>query len=423
MKYCFSFIPATLVAMVLLAACGKEDEHVTPEDTYTDVPYLGGEGGVQPMTGIVFWNDSDYLETDAIQLEYAYVRYSDICSQKDSYIWDAVERILAGAASRKHQAIVRFYYTYPGKKSAVPDYIKALPDYKETVGKSEGLRTWFPDWRCGELQRFHKEFYRLFAERYDSDPRLAFLETGFGLWAEYHIYDGPFIAGQTFPSEAFQAEWLQAMDGWFRQTPWCISIDAAQYGPFEKKPALLAGGFGNFDDSFMCEEHDRYNAEDWLFFGKDRYLRAPLGGEFSYYTDYDQEHCLDAAGIYGRSFESEAARFHLTFIIGNDQPDYQPMSRIRSASTATGYRFQLVRFAVKEGDSAVLTIKNIGVAPIYQDAFPTVDGVRGEFNLRTLMPGDTATVTIATPTASAASVPGVICDRLVQGQHIDLVSH
>ena len=28
-----------------------------------------------------------------------------------------------------------------------------------------------------------------FAARYDDDPRIAFLQVGFGLWGEYHIYD------------------------------------------------------------------------------------------------------------------------------------------------------------------------------------------------------------------------------------------
>ena len=56
-----------------------------------------------------------------------------------------------------------------------------------------------------------------FAERYDGDPRLAFLEVGFGLWAEYHIYSGPEVLGQTFPSMEFQANYFQHLDRVFAQ--------------------------------------------------------------------------------------------------------------------------------------------------------------------------------------------------------------
>ena len=422
MKRVLAYILLMLLPLALLTACGGGEEPGGTDDGYTDVPYDGGEDGIQPMTGIAFWSDNTDVPHYLCQLEFVYLRYSDFCSQQGSFNWSPLERILSEIASRGHQAILRFYYTYPGQESAVPDYIKAQPDYEETVATVEGERTCFPDWRCAELQRFHLSFYMSFAMQFDNDPRIAFLEAGFGLWAEYHIDEGPYIVGQTFPDPAFQATWMMIMDQYFEMTPWCISIDAAQYGPFEQAPLLLDYDFGNFDDSFMCEEHDQYNAKDWAFFGKDRYKRAPLGGEFSYYTDYDQQHCLDKNGIYGRTFESEARRYHLSFIVGNDQHRYQLSERIFEASRAIGYRFQLCRFAVKEGESARMVIKNIGTAPIYQDAFPAVDGVRSTFNLRALMPGDSATVTIATPSASAASVPSVWCERLLPTQHIDLVS-
>ncbi len=388
---------------------------------YSRVPLTSALTQVQPMTGIVLWTDSDQVAKGDIQLEFSYMLYSDVCKEKDIYDWSVVDKLLARVASRGHQAVIRFRYTYVGKSCAVPDYIKALPDYEETKGKSEGRTTYFPDWRCSELRRFHMEFYRLFAERYDQDPRLAFIETGFGLWAEYHIYDGPFILGRTFPSKEFQAEFIQAMPGWFVHTPWLISIDAAdgKYSPFPSTPALLDVRFGVFDDSFMCEEHDKYNRKNWNFFGSDRYVGSPAGGEFSYYEDYDQKHCLDLAGIYGRKFENEVAKFHLTFIIGNDQPRYQKWSRIKEASMSMGYSFRVEDFLVKEGAGAAVLVSNKGVAPIYHDAFVEVDGVRGGYDLRSLLPGESQWVVIDNPSVSGTPSLAIACDRLVQGQKIE----
>ena len=374
---------------------------------------------VQPMTGIVLWNTSGSNKKEYVQLEFSYMLYNAVCKEKDVYDWSPMDKLLKEVASRGHQAVVRFRYTYPGYSCAVPDYIKSWPGYEATNAKSEGRNTEFPDWRCEELQRFHMEFHRRFAERYDKDPRLAFVETGFGLWAEYHIYDGPCVIGKTFPSHDFQAQFLPKMDEWFKDTPWMFSIDASdsKYAPFHKQKALLDLNFGNFDDSFMCEDWSGYNWSGWKFFGEERYKKAPAGGEFSYYSDYDQKHVLDKAGMYGRVFEDVVAKVHMTFIIGNDQPGKQTPERIAEAAMSMGYRFEIRDFKIKDGKGAAVLIANVGVAPIYRDAFVEVEGVRGDLNLRTLMPGDEAWVTISCP-ASKASRPAIACDHLVSGQEI-----
>lgn len=405
----------------------SQDETQPDEDLGADafkdweqVPISGEITHVQPMTGIVLWTDNDNCESDDIALEFSYLRYSDVCKSKDVYDWSKVDNLLKKVASHKHQAVLRFYYTYVGDtKGGVPDYIKSRSDYTATTGKPEGEKTAFPDWRCEELQRFHLEFYKKFIDRYENDPRLAFLETGFGLWAEYHIYEGPFILGQTFPSKDFQKKFFALMDECCKELPWCISIDAAdpKYSPFDDAPGLLNGRFGNFDDSFQCEEHDEYNFENWEFFGTTRYRRAPLGGEFSYYEDYDQEHCLDPVGIYGFVFEKEAARYHLTFIIGNDQPDYQSMSRIKEASMATGYRFCVADFR-RSGDKVAVYIKNNGVAPIYRDAYIVVDGNKGPYSLKNLMPGSGKWVEIGGISSENPEIR-ISCDHLVSGQSIE----
>jgi len=393
-----------------------------PADYTTRVPLQSSVTAVQPMTGLVLWTDSK-SKADYIQLEYSYMLYNQVCKKQDEFNWDAMDKLLADVASRKHQAVVRFRYTYPGYASAVPDYIKALPGYEAKWAKADGRSkpdTEYPDWRCEELQRFHKEFHRRFAERYDKDPRLAFVETGFGHWAEYHVYDGLYIKGQTFPSPEYQKEFLPMMDQWFLDTPWMISIDAADasYGsPFPSTKSLLDLRFGNFDDSFMCEDWDGYNWKSWSFFGGERYKKGPAGGEFSYYSSYDQKHCLDAAGMYGRKFEDVAAKVHLSFIIAADQPGKQSNERLKEASMAMGYRFEIRDFRIKEGEGAAVLVANVGVAPIYRDAFVAVEGVRGSYNLRSLMPGDEAWVVIPCR-ATSASRPALVSDHLVSGQEI-----
>jgi hypothetical protein len=404
-------------------ACGGGDPAGPDADSapLQDIPLTATITAVQPMTGIVLWEDNgDPVKTQAgvIQLEYAYVGPDTISTAEGTYDWDAFEAMLDRIAGRGHQAIVRFYDTYPGEPTAVPAWIKAHPDYQETSGESEGEPTDFPDWSSPVLEQFWLDFYTEVASRYDDDPRLAFLQVGFGLWGEYHIYDGPNELGQQFPTKAYQRTFFAHLDDAFRTLRWSVSIDAGAnyYGPFGGSPELKELGFGLFDDSFMIEEHDGYNAEMWDVFGHEqRILRAPAGGELSYASTYDQRHALDEAGMYGRTFEELSAEYGISYMIGNDQPEYQSGARIRAAGLGTGYRFEITRFAASAARSEV-DVRNAGIAPIYYDAFVTVDGERATASLRGLAPGATATFDV--PRGGAAPTLTIECDRLVDGQVI-----
>jgi hypothetical protein len=195
-----------------------------------------------------------------------------------------------------------------------------------------------------------------------------------------------------------------------------ISIDATdeEQGPFDADPRLLDLNFGAFDDSLLQKEHASVNAAKWKKIGRERFSRAPAGGELSYSSDHDQKHALDTEGPHGVSFEKQARDFGLSFAIANDQPAHQKRERLLSAGLACGYRFRVVAL---EGSSSLtrVTIENVGVAPIYVDAFVTVKGVRAKESLRGLAPG--AKKTFEVP---ASGKLGVACDRLVKGQEIEL---
>ncbi len=400
-----------------IVAAGVAVLPVAGDSVLTPISLKSAIANVQPMTGIVFWEDSGRNETDAIQLEFCYMRYSDVVVGDGKYDWSAVEKRLAAIAGRRHQAILRFYDAYPGRPTAVPDFLKAQPDYRETHGTSEKQATDFPDWSHAGLKRFIMDFHTQFAKRYDRDPRLAFLQVGFGLWSEYHIYDGPFELGRTFPDHAYQAEFLHHLATTYRSLPWSISVDAAgaKISPIVADPELQKLPFGVFDDSFLCAQHAEVNARDWQALDRRRYLRQPAGGEFSYYTTHDQKHALAPKGPHGVRFEKAARAFHISYMIGSDQPEYQSMKRIREAGLGCGYKFRIVEFRSAPGKSKV-RVENTGVAPIYRDAFVTVNGVRAGNSLRGLAPGKSASFVIAaggkTPELTITS------DHLVPGQVI-----
>ncbi|MFK7768430.1 MAG: beta-galactosidase [Mariniblastus sp.] len=352
---------------------------------------------IQPMTGIVLWSDNFYAEKHpaVISLEYRYCGYNEVVNSKGEYDFSILDRMLDEISKRNHQAVLRFNFCYVGKETTVPEFILNRSDYEETIGKSEGKKTHFCDWSNQALQEFTLEFYTKLAERYDNDPRIAFLQTGFGLWAEYHIYDGPRKMGKTFPSKGYQAKFLRHIDQQFTSLPWSISIDSAdnEYSPLEDNEKLLALEFGVFDDSFLCKPHPKENAVNWEILGPERWQRQPGGGEFSYYNMKDQKKALSENGPNGVSFEKAAKQFHITYMIGNDQPQHSTPERIMSAGMATGYRFRVVS-ATTNGKDLRIKVTNDGVAPIYRDAFFAAGAKRAKTSLRGLLPGQTLDCTI-----------------------------
>lgn len=372
---------------------------------------------VQPMTGLVLWSDSEHAAKAPIQLEFCYLPYSAVMKGPDTYDWSAVDKQLEAVAKRRHQAILRFWDTYPAKGSGVPAYIRNAPGWRGQTADSEGEATGFPDWGNAAWQEAHLAFFKAFANRYDKDRRLAFLQCGFGLWSEYHIYDGPFEFGLTFPERAYQAKFLKHMSACFKETRWMISIDAgdAEIGPFVENKNLKSLPFGLFDDSFLAKEHPKVNAPRWKSFGSTRWQTNPGGGELSYYNDRDQREALSKNGPNGESLISASARFHISFMIGNDQPEYVKMDRIGQVGRAMGYRFRL-ESAMRSKTAVRLTFSNTGVAPIYYDAYPAYGGVRSKISLKGLLPGQRLTVVIPT-TVKDGSVT-IQSTRLVPGQKI-----
>ena len=416
--------PHTCLSVLLLAGLASlfSGEMVArADDGFRPVPIKSQITRVQPMTGLVLWTTSEHNRTDAVQLEYSYMKYNAVVKRRGEYDWSSVDKLLDAVAGRGHQAVLRFYFVYPGQENTVPDYIKSLADYQETRGKSEGKATSFCDWSHPEQKRFTLEFYEKLAERYDRDPRLAFVETGFGLWAEYHIYDGPMKLGKTFPDKQFQAEFAQHLIKAFKQTPWLISVDAADdaRAPYAGNGDLLKLPFGTFDDSFLCKQHKKENEPNWNALGRDRWKRAPAGGETSYYTTSDQKNFLAKDGPHGIPFEKAAAEFHLTFLIGNDQPNYQPIDRVRQAGLACGYKFQVVGFETSARQARV-TVTNTGIAPIYHDAFVAVNGVRARESLKGLLPEEKRTFLVESGGDSPKLT--IECDRLVHGQRIEFAA-
>jgi hypothetical protein len=401
----------------------------------------------QPMTGLVLWpdeaKDRDETYGTSITLEFSYCLPCKVvtgCQQDGTiqYDWKWFDALLADVSSRGHQLVARFRYEYPsgtdvdGKKgtTAVPQYIKEREDYHETYASNPGGDgpTYYADWSNEELKRFTLQFYTDFCKRYSHDNRLAFLEVGFGHWSEYHTYGTDVQFGVNFPTKEYQKQFFSHMSEVCDGLPWLVSIDASddEYSPVVADDELMALQFGLFDDSFMHKDHeigskDGYNEECWNAIGKgERWQTGVCGGEISYYKDSDQKNFLNPAGMYGHTWEEQAEKYHITFMIANDAPrgSYGTAARFREATMATGYRLA-VKQCQTDGEKTRLLVTNEGVAPLYRDAWFAIGDVRSKKSLVGLLPGYEMEVDIAAVPNADGSDIRVVSDNILTGQEIE----
>lgn len=413
------YIFLALVA-VIVAACGSKNGR------YQSVAVQGHITHVQPMTGLVLWNDlaasMHSTHGGSLALEFSYIQPCCLVKGKQDgvlqYDWSFLDDKLSAAAARGHQMVVRFPLCYPSNRNNcigqvggtyVPDYIRALPDYQESYAANPGGDgpTWYPDWSNSELQWFVKQFYSDLEARYGNDARLAFVEVGFGHWAEYHTYGTEPKFGQNFPTRAYQRELFMHLSQ-VMTIPWLVSVDAGDevYSDVCTHAETKDLAFGLFDDTFMHAQHDisqgdGWNERCWQWSGVERWRNGVCGGEISYYTPDDQRNFLNPAGMYGFTWEQASAKYHMTFVICNDAPRgaYFTPERVQEAGIAAGYNFTILSCETNGTDSRI-KVTNSGIAPIYRDAYITVDGVRAEQSLCGLLPGDECTYTVkavATP--------------------------
>lgn len=399
---------------------------------------------IQPMTGMVLWPEQaaalQSTHGASLALEFSYIQPCRLVTGKKNgqleYDWSMLDQMLDAAAGRGHQMVVRFPLCYPSNRNNcinkkggtyVPAYIREMADYKETYSADPGGDgpTYYPDWSHSELQWFVKQFYQDLAARYNRDPRLAFVEVGFGHWGEYHTYGTPVKFGKNFPTKAYQRELFQLLDR-VMEIPWLISIDAgdSEYSDVCTHDATKDLPFGLFDDTFMHAEHeisqgDGWNEQCWQWSGLERWKKSVCGGEVSYYTSNDQHSFLNPKGMYGVTWEQAAKKYHMTFVICNDAPagQYFTPERVREAGMASGYRFKVLSCETN-GTNSRVTVTNTGIAPLYRDAYVTVGGVRAKESLRGLLPGEKKTYRVEKTVATVDNV-SITSDLILPSQEIE----
>jgi hypothetical protein len=105
-------------------------------------------------------------------------------------------------------------------------------------------------------------------------------------------------------------------------------------------------------------------------------------------------------------------------LLGEQWRDVTTIEKIRDHGLACGYKFQVTSFKANSKQS-IVSVKNIGVAPIYYDAFMTVNGIRSQESLKGLLPGTQHEFHVSSGGDPSKIKLTIECERLVSGQSIE----
>ena len=216
------------------------------------MPYAGEYDGFEYMMEFQYFSIRSVFQAEPYQFNFS-----------------VLETTLEEIADRGHQAVVRFYLDYPEVSTGVPQYLidegVTMHEYSDYGG---GISPDYDDPRVIDLL-IH--FIERFAENYDGDPRLGFIQVGLlGFWGEWHTYPHE----NWFANTTTQNTILTTYKAHFNQTLLLVRYAdtiTAQYD------------MGFHDDSFA---YSTLGDEDWYFYPQlqasnmeDRWKTAPIGGE------------------------------------------------------------------------------------------------------------------------------------------------
>ena len=332
---------------------------VTGDRVFRLEPALGPLSN--PLKGWCPYTDDENIY-QPYSLTYQYVSWRELEPTPGKYRFEEWEKqAWEKPAARNKQVIFRVYLDYPGKQAGVPQWLidrgVRLTPYKDYGGGFS------PDYNNPELQAALIRLIAALGQRYDGNPRVAFVQMGFlGFWGEWHTYPRT----ELFASKAMQQRVLEAAHRAFPRT-----LLMTRY------PDGFAGTqswMGFFDDMFP---DDTDGKDDWKFLPKMRqsgrmenWKRAPIGGEMVPNA---------AKRLLGPDFLQTRTRLeaaHFSWMGPYCPPlekisDPQFIARSQQMVRRMGYEFRLdtVRYANTPKAGRPLTLhftgKNTGVAPFY----------------------------------------------------------
>ncbi|MDI3312027.1 MAG: DUF4832 domain-containing protein, partial [Thermoanaerobacterium sp.] len=389
------YIPALQEEMAMINTFIYRDR-----DINTFYPYEIFEVLNNPYMGFVSWakaGDTGYEQT----LAYVGLSWREIEPQKGKYAWDEIEkRYLFDEWTKKGvKLVLRIYLDEPRPERSGKENLNDLDIPVWLYNEIGGDGTWYykeeiggggfsPNYSNEKLIINHERLIKALGERYNNDPRIAFIQLGsLGHWGEWHTW--PLGSGE-FPTTEVSDKYVEHYIKYFpnkiigMRKPFDIAAD--------NKIGLYNDMFGDkgateeWINWFTQGRYDEYNGE-YMKPMPDFWKYAYSGGEFAFgnalmfLTDDKIADTLRLARMSHTSFLGPSSPLDIGMIDGEvvvsgekkkPLPDGHPIKEnIDILHKTMGYRFVLESFShnkyVKQGEK--LNIKmvwnNRGIAPFY----------------------------------------------------------
>ncbi len=320
------------------------------------------EAFANPLKGWVVWGEDPIPLPQPCTLFFSYRSWRDLEPVEGQYQFEAWESdVWDYWVRRGMKAVFRVYLDYPGRPIGVPQWLLdagvKITQYEEYGGG------WSPDYENPLLMEKVIRLIARLGERYDSDPRVAFLDVGIlGHWGEWHTYP----RDELFASVRKQQDVMNAFLAAFPTKKMMLRYPTSWSA---QRP------FGYHDDCFLT---DTDGPEEWKFFSQIRSARAgsvwttqPFGGEF----------CGGSEGAYDGTLEQpeECLRLiregHFSHLgpAGGDieTQDADHQRNVDRMLNSMGYRYVLRQAALPDPVSSgqpvdfSFTLENTGSAPFY----------------------------------------------------------
>ena len=115
-------VTSGILAVVMSFSCiGRINLPVVAEEHTAHIIEAGDSYEGNPLKGMFPFSESNVAIPHS--LEWFYMPVKDVQTGMNEFDWSKFEKKLQETASRGHQAIVRFYYDYPGEETGVPQFL------------------------------------------------------------------------------------------------------------------------------------------------------------------------------------------------------------------------------------------------------------------------------------------------------------
>lgn len=385
-----------LLAGIILSVISASRCGVCGDLEYAEAP------SDNPLRGLVPYVSASGKDQFPHSMEFCYFPLKDLMKGPDEFDWEPIEKTLDEVGGRGNQLIFRVYCEYPGREPALPAF---LTDGGVRIirwtNSQDGRISHTPEYENRLLRDALAAFIKALGDRYDGDPRVAFVTAGLlGSWGEWHNYPREDL----WASKQVQREVMESYESAFTRTMVLLRYPAgtnkARYAGNDERP------FGYHDDSFCWATIDTgMDGDSWYFEpslaaagASEKWMSFPIGGEIR--PELWKQSFTDSRHPRDQGFVTCVESLHASWLMDSGlfnagvPLDDQRRKTALKETARLGYEYYVSSAQWSDGVIR-LTVENRGVAPFYYD-WPVeieVDGnVRAtNWSLRGLLPGDQRT--------------------------------